>query len=240
MLNVKQRHGIPKPKGESVINAAWSSVIATAKKILADKKILFFILAYFFYIDGVGTVINMATSYGAELGLNQMLMILALLVTQLVAFPCSIWFASLSKKHGSLKMITGAVCMYLVICIIGFFMGLIAEFEIFGADSNFVATVLFWILAAMVGMVQGGIQATSRSYFAKLIPADNSGEYFGFFDIFGKFASVLGPMLYAMVKGLTGYSAFAILSVILLFAAALVILRAGRKYFGDEEKYKDV
>jgi UMF1 family MFS transporter len=231
MLNVKQLHGVPKPKGESVIKAAWSSVIATAKKIIGDKKILFFILAYFFYIDGVGTVINMATSYGAELGLNQTLMILALLVTQLVAFPCSILFASLSKKYGSFKMITGAVCLYLFICVIGFFMGISFEEQFFGVNSETVSTVLFWILAAMVGMVQGGIQATSRAYFAKLIPADNSGEYFGFFDIFGKFASVLGPMLYSLTKGVTGRSSYSILSIILLFAIALVILQAGKKYF---------
>jgi UMF1 family MFS transporter len=109
MLNVKQRHGIEKPKGQNVIGAAWSAVISTAKKIFANKKILFFILAYFFYIDGVGTVISMSTALGTELGLDSTGMILALLVTQIVAFPCSILFASLSRKHGAFIMITGAV-----------------------------------------------------------------------------------------------------------------------------------
>jgi UMF1 family MFS transporter len=106
-------------------------------------------------------------------------------------------------------------------------MGFGLEEGFFGVDT---ALVLFWMLAVMVGMVQGGIQASSRAYFAKLIPADNSGEFFGFFDIFGKFASVLGPLLYSLTKGATGRSSLSILSIVLLFAVALVILQAGKKH----------
>ena len=225
--NVRQSYGIEKHKSQAVIRAAFESVVHTAKSIMKNKAILLFILAYFFYIDGVGTVINMSTSYGATLGLGTTSMILALLVTQLVAFPCSIWFADLARRFGSLNMIRAAVCEYLLICVIGFFMGFGLEQGYFGVNA---AVVLFWTLAVMVGTVQGGIQALSRSYYCQMIPPENSGEFFGFFDIFGKFASVLGPLLYSITKGVTGRSSFSILSIVILFLAALVILSAGNKY----------
>ena len=226
-MNIRQKYGIEKPRNHAVIGAAFRSVAETAKKIVKDKKIFFYILAYFFYIDGVGTVINMATSYGATLGLDTTSMILALLVTQLVAFPCSIWFSALSRRFGALNMIRGAVSIYLVICCVGFVMGFGLEESWFGTDT---AVAMFWALAVMVGTVQGGIQAISRSYYCRMIPPENSGEFFGFFDIFGKFAAVLGPLLYSVTKGTTGRSSFSILSIILLFLASLVVLRIGRKY----------
>ena len=227
LLNVRQNYSIEKPQSLAIIRAAFSSAVHTAKKIFSDKKLLFFIVAYFFYIDGVGTVINMSTAYGATLGLDTTSMILALLITQLIAFPCSIWFSSLSQKFGSLKMIRAAVCEYLLICIVGFFMGFGLEQGLFGIDT---AVILFWILACMVGTVQGGIQAISRSYFCQMIPPENSGEYFGFFDVFGKFASVLGPLLYALVRGATGSPAYAILSIVVLFLIGLIMLGVGGKY----------
>jgi len=225
--DVHQRHGIEKPKDYGVIRAAFQSVAQTAQKILKDKRILTYILAYFFYIDGVGTVISMSTSYGATLGLDTTSMILALLVTQFVAFPCSIWFSALCKRFGSLAMIRAAVCEYLLICVVGFVMGFGLESGSFGVDT---AVVLFWVLAIMVGTVQGGIQAISRSYYCQMIPPENSGEFFGFFDIFGKFAAVLGPLLYSLTKGITGSSSLSILSVALLFLIALIILGVGNKH----------
>ncbi|MDR1705629.1 MAG: MFS transporter [Clostridiales bacterium] len=225
LKNVHQRHGIEKPQSGNLIKEAFSQAVGTAKKIVKDRRLLLFILAYFFYIDGVGTVISMSTAYGETLGLDTTKMILALLVTQLVAFPCSILFSRLAKSIGSLNMLRIAVSIYVVICAVGFIMGFGLEEGYFGIGT---ATVLFWILAVMVGTVQGGIQATSRSYFAKMIPPENSGEYFGFFDIFGKFASVLGPFLYAMIKGATGRSSFAILSIAALFIAGLLTLGVRR------------
>jgi UMF1 family MFS transporter len=227
MVDVKQRHGVERPKSGSIAGAAFGAVLQTLRKIVGDKKIFIYLIAYFFYIDGVGTVINMSTSYGATLGLNTTSMILALLVTQLVAFPCSIWFANLSRRFGSFTMIRAAVCVYLMICIIGFIMGFGLEEGFFGVDT---AVVLFWTLAIFVGSVQGGIQAISRSYYCQMIPPENSGEFFGFFDIFGKFAAVLGPLLYSVIKGVTGRSSFSILSIIILFFAALIILNAAGKY----------
>jgi UMF1 family MFS transporter len=183
--------------------------------------------AYFFYIDGVNTVINMSTAYGSTLGLDDVSMILALLLTQIIAVPCSIWFASLAARFGSLKMIRAAVCEYLLICITGFIMGFGLEQNLFGVDT---AIILFWILASMVGMVQGGIQALSRSYFCQMIPPENAGEFFGFFDIFGKFAAVLGPLLYSSVRAITNSAAYAILSVVFLFILGLIMLSIGDKH----------
>jgi len=232
LRDVHQNYSIEKPESFSLLSAAFSAAIVTAKKILKSKKILFYILAYFFYIDGVGTVILMSTVYGATLGLDATNMILALLMTQLIAFPCSIWFSALAQRFGSLKMIRAAVCLYLLICTVGFIMGFGLEQSLFGIET---AVILFWILACMVGTVQGGIQAISRSYFCQMIPPENSGEYFGFFDIFGKFATVLGPLLYALVRGITGSPAYAILSIIVLFLLGLIMLGVGGKYFKESE-----
>jgi len=232
LKNIHQRHGLEKPESHALIRTTLQAVVHTAKTIFKNKKIFYFILAYFFYIDGVGTVINMSTSYGATLGLDATGMILALLVTQFVAFPCSIWFAALAKKFGPLTMIRFAVCEYLLICIVGFYMGYGLEEGFFGVAT---ALVMFWILAVMVGTVQGGIQALSRSYFCQMIPADNSGEYFGFFDIFGKFAAVVGPLLYAMTRLFSGRSSLSILSIILLFVAGLIMLGVGGKNKADAD-----
>lgn len=227
--NVKQIHSIEKP-ATGMMRGTFSAIGATAKKIITNKKVFFFILAYFFYIDGVDTVISMSTAYGETLGLGQISMILALLVTQLVAFPCSIGFSRLSRRFGSLRMLLSAVCLYLLICVIGFIMGFGLERRLFGVGT---ATLLFWILAVLVGTVQGGIQATSRSYFAKIVPPENSGEFFGFFDIFGKFAAILGPAFYSFTRTVTGSSAYAILSIALLFVLALIIFAVGKKHMRE-------
>ncbi len=226
LRNVQQNYGIETQQAPS-LKSIFKAVARTIQSIVRDKAIFVFLLAYFFYIDGVNTVINMATSYGSTLGLDSIKMILALLVTQLVAFPCAILFGRLSGKWGGLRLIVGAVIVYLFICFLGFGMG-------FGLEEGFLsiaqAEKLFWLMAIIVGTVQGGIQAISRSYFGKLIPPEKSGEYFGFFDVFGKFAAVIGPALYATVKGITGRSSFAILAITILFGGALIILIVGRKH----------
>ena len=226
LRNVRQQHGLEKPE-KGLIGETFRSIGRTAGKIVKEKGLLIFMLAYFFYIDGVNTVITMSTAYGTELGLDAVLMIVALLVTQIVAVPCSIAFGNLSKKVGSLPLIFYAVGTYFVICIIGFIMGYGLEENLFGVSTG---QVLFWILAFLVGTVQGGIQAISRSYFTKLVPPQHAGEFFGFFEIFGRFAAVMGPLLYAFVKGVTGRSSFSILSIVLLFMVALAILISGRKH----------
>ncbi|MDR1785954.1 MAG: MFS transporter [Spirochaetaceae bacterium] len=221
-----QVHCIEKPQ-TAIVKETFLAIGRTAKKIVSYKGVFFFIIAYFFYIDGVDTVISMSTAYGETLGLGTVSMILALLLTQLIAFPCSMLFSYLSKRFSSLKMILAAVCLYLVICIVGFIMGFGLEQDWFGIPT---ATTLFWILASLVGTVQGGIQGTSRSHFAKIIPPENSGEFFGFYDIFGKFAAILGPAMYSLTKSLTGSSAMSILSLTVLFLVALVIFALGWKH----------
>jgi len=231
LKNIKQVHHIERPE-RGFVKETFIAIGRTFKKILTNKGVLFFILAYFFYIDGVGTVISMATAYGTTLGLDQVGMILALLVTQLVAFPCSILFSRLAKRFTSLRMLLVAVVIYIFICLLGFVMGIGLEQKYFGLET---ATVMFWSLAVLVGTVQGGIQATSRSHFAKIVPPENSGEFFGFFDIFGKFASFMGPALYGIIKKNTGSSALAILSIAVLFAIALVFFAVGRKPMKEAE-----
>ena len=225
--DVRHKHGVDVPP-KGMITDAFKKILATARKIVKNKGLFIFIIAYFFYIDGVGTVISIATAYGAELGLGAVGMIGALFVMQLVAMPFSILFGKLADRFNSINIIIGAICIYLVICGMGFVMGFGMEGERwFGAD---VAIMMFWALAFMVGTVQGGIQATSRAIYARLIPPENSGEYFGFFEIFGRFAAILGPFLYATILGITGRPYFAILSIALVFIVGLVLLLYGRKH----------
>lgn len=239
LKNVKQQYSVedaPQALAKEAFRNAWK----TFKDILKDKKILFFIIAYFFYIDGVDTIISMATNYGETLGLGAIGMILALLVTQIVAVPFSILFGNLAKKVGAMRMIAIAVCIYFVITILGFFMGFnIEQAELSGGDIEAalkLSSTLFWILATLVGTVQGGIQALSRSYFGQLIPPERSNEYYGFLDIFGKFSCVIGPALYAATYAATGRASLGILSIIVLFFGGIVALFAGRKYMKAEEK----
>jgi UMF1 family MFS transporter len=153
-------------------------------------------------------------------------MILALLVTQIVAVPCAIWFSKFAGRIGSINMISIAILIYFIICILGFVMGYGIEEEILTIAQ---AQKIFWALAVLVGTCQGGIQALSRSFFGKLIPPQRSNEFFGFFDIFGKFAAVLGPALYAFVKTSTGRSSYGIFSIIILFAVGGVVIVVFRK-----------
>ena len=187
----------------------------TMRRIAQDRAILIYMISFFFYIDGVHTVISMATTYGTSLGLDSTALILALLVTQFVAFPSAIAYGSLAKKYGTLRMILIAVAAYVGIVL----------FAVFFLKSE----VEFWILAVVVGMFQGGIQALSRSYFGKLIPKERSNEYYGFFDIFGRYASVMGTLLVSVVTSLTGDASLGVLSIgILLVVGFVMLIRLSR------------
>ncbi len=224
LRNVKQTHYEERPA--HLFAGTFGRIGRTFLGIVSNKGIRVFVLAYFFYIDGVNTVINMATAYGATLGLDSTGMILALMVTQLVAFPCAILFGRMSKRFGTVAMIGYAIGVYFLICTVGFVMGFL---------PIAVSQVLFWIVAVLVGSVQGGIQALSRSFFGKIIPAEKSNEYFGFFDIFGKFAAVLGPALYAFLRGVTGNPAYGILGIMALFLVSGIIVVVGRKPLHEME-----
>ncbi len=182
----------------------------TFREIYKQKRIFFFLVAFFFYIDGVYTVIDMATAYGEALGLDTTGLLLALLLTQFVAFPSVLVMNRLAKKLNPDTVIT--ICIVAYLCISIYAYGLDKQYE-------------FWILAVAVGMFQGTIQALSRSYFGKIIPAEKSGEYFGLYDICGKGAAVVGTALVSALSQLTGRMNVGVASLAVLFVIGLVLFR---------------
>lgn len=217
-LAYKQKHYVPKE--DHVAKQTFARLISTFKNIKSHKKAFLFLLAFFFYIDGVYTIMEMATAYGTSLGLDQTSLLLALLLTQIVAFPAAITFGILAKKYSTELLIKIAVFAYLCIAIYALFLDDLTD---------------FWILAVAVGLFQGGIQALSRSYFARLIPANASGEYFGIFDICGKGASFLGTMIVGLVTQLTGIQNIAVGCLAFLFLLGLMIFSKVAKMPDDTE-----
>ena len=207
--NVHQIFGL-EPE-DKVIAKSFKRIGATLKNIKEHKPIMMFLLAYFFYIDGVGTIIKMATSYGYDLGIGATDLLVILLATQFVAFPFTILYGKLAQKYGARKIIGMGIITYILICIYAVFLK---------------TTLDFWILAMLVGTAQGGIQALSRSYFGRLIPSkENSNEFFGFYDVFGKFAAIMGPSLLGFVAQITGKTNLGVFSVIILFVIGGIIFR---------------
>ncbi|SHJ92014.1 MFS transporter [Hespellia stercorisuis] len=176
-----------------------------------EKKVFLFLLAFFFYIDGVYTIIDMATAYGTSLGLDSSGLLLALLATQIVAFPFAILFGRLSEKFETTKLITLCIFAYLGIAVFAIFLR--TQWQ-------------FWVLAILVGMFQGGIQALSRSYFTRIIPADRSGEYFGLLDICGKGASFVGTTVVSIVSQISGSVNVGVGMIGVLFVVGILIFRA--------------
>lgn len=205
-LNYKQKYYIERQPNP--IHSTFSRLASTLKRAKEQKKIFLFLLAFFFFIDGVYTIIEMATAYGTSLGLDTTGLLLALLVTQIVAFPASLTFAILTKKHDSANLIK--------ICILAYFA--IAVFAI-QLDKQWE----FWVLAVAVGCFQGGIQALSRSYYAKIIPENASGEYFGLFDICGKGASFLGTFLIGIITQLTGQQNIGVAAISTMFIVGYIL-----------------
>ncbi len=192
------------------IRGTFAELGSTFRAIRKNKPLWMFMIAFFFYIDAVNTVISMSTSYGTQLGIDSTQLVVALLVTQFVAFPSAIVYGKLAGRFGAKTMITVAVVAYM--CIVFF-----AAFFLRSAFE-------FWILAILVGMFQGGIQALSRSYYGKIIPKKHANEYYGFYDIFGKTASIIGTFLVATTTSITGNASLGVLSIAILLAAALVFL----------------
>ena len=206
--NVHQTHF--KPRTDRLFRDTVRGLVATVRKIFRDKRLLMYMLAYFFYIDGVHTIIKMSTSYGTELGIDSTQLVLALLVTQFVAFPSAILYGRLASKVGTRTMLMTAVFAYFCITLFAAF---------------FLRTAMeFWILAVCVGLFQGGIQALSRSEFGKLIPKEHANEYYGFFDIFGKYAAVMGTFLVSVFTQLTGNASVGVLAISILFVVGLLLL----------------
>ena len=195
---------------QHAIRQSFVRIGHTLKHLYEDKQVFWFLLAFFCYIDGVYTIIDMATAYGTALGLDTTGLLLALLLTQIVAFPSALIFGRLSANYPSSQLIPVCIAAYTGIAAFAFFLK--TQWQ-------------FWVLAVLVGMFQGGVQALSRSHFAKIIPAEKSGEYFGLFDICGKGASFLGTMLVSVGSQLTGSANVGIGMLALLFAVGFVLFR---------------
>lgn len=189
-------------------------IVATLKDMRNEPQVLLFVVSFFLYIDGVYTIIDMATAYGQALGLDSTGLLLALLVTQIVAFPFALLFGRLAQKYTTERLITVCIAAYVLIAVYAIFLRTQAQ---------------FWVLAVCVGMFQGGIQALSRSHFAKIVPHEKSGEYFGLLDICGKGAAFLGTTLVSVISQSTGNASAGVAVIAVLIAAGLVVFRMSVK-----------
>ena len=218
--NYKQVHFMPRP--EKPISATFQRLGSIFKELAKNKKALFFLFAYFFYIDGVHTIIKMAMSIGNDLqfeNFGTVKLVIALFVTQLVAFPCAIVFGRLASKVKSTKLLVVCIAAYTAIGVLAVFLR--QEWQ-------------FWVMAVGVGMFQGGIQAMSRSYFTKIVPKEKTGEFFGIYDIFGKSAAILGVGLISILSGIFPLAEgtwinIALIPLPILFAIGLVLFIVSMK-----------
>jgi UMF1 family MFS transporter len=223
--------------GGNVIADGFWQFIGTFKKIRHLKTVFLFLLAYWFYIDGVDTIIRMAVDYGMSLGFDSNDLIIALLIVQFVGFPSALAFGKLGQRWGARKAIYLAIGVYMFVTVWGAMMTQKQE---------------FYVLAIMIGLVQGGIQALSRSYYSRLIPKEQAGEYYGFYNMLGKFAAIIGPALMGVVGLIVRRmlmppeptpdqivhigqlaSRWSIASILILFVVGVILF-----YFVDEEKGK--
>ncbi|MFB9768626.1 MFS transporter [Lactiplantibacillus modestisalitolerans] len=207
--NVHQKYAL-KPSGQPV-RSSFKRVWSTLKHIRNYRAAAWFLVAYFFYIDGVDTIFTMATSIGMDMGISTTTLMLVLLVVQLVAFPFSLLYGWLANKTSTRTGILLGIVIYLGICLYALRLS---------------SAVDFWVLAVLVGTSQGGIQALSRSYFGRLIPKESGSEFFGFYNILGKFSAVMGPVLVGIVTQLTGQSTIGAASLSILFVIGLIIFLA--------------
>jgi MFS transporter, UMF1 family len=231
LKNVKQSHYVERQKG--MLSDSFRQLGKTVRDIYTHKKMFFFLIAYFFYIDGVNTIIYMSTAYGSTLHIDATQMMMALLMVQILAFPFALLYGFLAGKFGTGRMIWVGILVYTGICIFGFFVR---------------TTWHFWFLAAMVATSQGGIQALSRSLFGKMIPQkERANEFFGFFEIFGKFSAIMGPWLFGFATlkaaqiirsrrpGLTSFdldrsaAPYGVLSVLVIFILGSLFFAAYRR-----------
>lgn len=207
LRNVKQIHYVdahPHPIQESV-----QRIARTLRQVAHHKNIFVFLAAFFLYIDGVHTIIKMAFSFGVDMHLSEMTLVIGLIVVQLVAFPCALIYGVLARHFGAKALLMVGVLTYVAVTIIGYYLHTAWQ---------------FYLLVVLVGSAQGGIQSLSRSLYSRIIPQQNAAEFFGFYDVFGKFAAVLGPALVGISAQLTGNTRYGILSLIVLFILGGLLL----------------
>ena len=204
----------PAPFG-TMVRQAFAELVRTARDIVGRRHVLWFLLAYVIYIDGVNTVIKMAVDYGLSLGFEQSQLVLALLLTQFVAFPAALAFGWLGGRIGAPAGIFVALAVYVAATGYAYFM----------SDARD-----FYVLAVTIGLVQGGIQSLSRSHYGSLVPPEKSSEYFGFYNMVGKASAIVGPALVGVTAAVTGDSRLAILSILVLFVVGGTLLAIATRH----------
>lgn len=212
--NLKQRHFIA--YSASPFTDSFKRLYQTLCEIKKHKQPFLFLSAYFFYIDGVGAIISMSTAYGRDLGFGITTLIGVILFIQIVAFPFTLLFGKLARVFTTKKMLLAGIGIYIVVTLLAFYLPFIENPE--------ARIYTFWAVSFLVASAMGGIQALSRSFFGKLIPPEKSSEFFGFYNVFGKFAAITGPFLMGLVGGLTGDSRWGVLSLLLLFVTGAFLL----------------
>ena len=219
LLSFQQKHYVE--VSGHVVRESFARLGRTFLDIKKEKHIFVFLLAFFFYIDGVYTIIDMATAYGQALGLDSTGLLLALLLTQVVAFPSVLILNQVAKRVKPTQILTVCIFAYLGISVYAYFLDTQTD---------------FWILAVLVGMFQGSVQALSRSYFGKIIPAERAGEYFGIYDICGKGAAILGTTLVSVMSQITGKMNVGVSAISVLFVIGLLLFRKAVKMNEEREK----
>lgn len=206
---VPERAGSSQASAWSAVRAGLSELRGTLAHVLSYKAMLSFLIAYWLYIDGVNTIIKMAIDYGMALGLDSKALLAALLLTQFVAFPAALVFGRMGARYGARPSVLVGLCVYAGVTLWAYFLHTIAE---------------FFAMAIVVGLVQGGVQSLSRSFFGRLVPEGKSAEFFGFYNMVGKFGTVIGPLLVGFTALWTGSSRGSILSLALLFVGGGILL----------------
>ena len=209
-LNVKEPIQSSSSKSiNRIVIEAFSSLLNTARSIKEYKSAVIFLLAYFLYMDGVDTIIRMATSYGSDIGLSATSMIQALLLTQFVGFPATLVFGYYADKFGYKYSLSFAIIVYIFVVLF---------------SSQMDTALEFYVVACVVGLVQGGVQAISRSFFSTLIPTNKAAEFFGFYNFIGKSSVFIGPFMVSGIALVSGSPSYGILSLLILFIPGLILL----------------
>ena len=208
LLNIREQ--TPITQHRLGIRVAFSRLLNTAKAMRQNKNLWYFLLAYWLYIDGVATIIRMAVDYGLSIGLPSSSLITALLLVQFIGFPATLVFGRIGERYGAKRGLWLGLWVYVLATICAAFMQ---------------TSLHFYLLAAVLGLVQGGVQSLSRSMFSHLIPVDKNGEYFGFLNMLGKAAAVIGPVMVGVVAVLSDSSRLGILSILILFGLGMLCLR---------------
>jgi len=222
LRNVRQVHHVPHT--ENPVRDSFKRLGNMLLNITKYRALFGFLIAYFLYIDGVHTIYKMAVVFGLDIGIDQNKLLMILLVTQIVAFPCAILFGFLAKFFGAKRMVLLGISVYFLVTTLAYFITEVWH---------------FWVLAMMIAFAQGGIQSLSRSMFGKLVPPENTAQFFGFYDIFGKFATILGPLMVGYIAVRTGNTRAGVFSLIVLFALGGFLLLFVRENSTNESAVEE-